>query len=256
MFNLSNKKIIVLALIFGLFTALAVNVYLGRVKAALSNVEKGPVVMAKVTIPAKTELKAELLETRQVPKEFIHPRAAVDVKDLLGKITLGEIVAGEQLLTTRVVGGKDIGNGLSYVIPKGLRAISVGVNEVTGVSNLVQPGDRVDVVGLMEIEAAQAGGTAPGETAQNKAVSVSKIILQDTQVLAVDQKLDPVGKVPDGKEKNAQEGKTVTLAVKPEDAEKLVLVTERGIIRLILRSPVEKGQYVPKPYSSKDFLVR
>lgn len=255
MFNLSNKKIIILALIFGLSTALAVNIYLTKVKAELNNVERSTVVMAKVPIPAKTELKAEMLETRQVPKEFIHPSAVRDPKEALGKITAGEFLAGEQLLASRMVGSKDIGKGLSYVVPKGMRAISVGVNQVTGVSNLVQPGDRVDVVGLMELEAAQTG-VPPGPNGQNKTIPVAKIILQDIQVLAVDQNLDPMGKLPESNDKNAQESKTTTLAVKPEDAEKLVLVTERGVIRLILRSPVEEGKYAPKSYAPKDFFVR
>lgn len=241
---MSNKKLIILAVVFGLITALAVNFYLARVKAALSNVQRGPVVVAKVPIPAKTELKSEMLETRTMPREFIHPKAVVDANNLLGKITLVDIVGGEQVLSTRIASGKDDRNGLAYVIPKGLRAVSVGINQVTGVSGLVQPGDKVDVVGLLETDT------------ESKGVPVAKIMLQNIEVLAVDQKLDPGARLPENKDKGAQEGKTVTLAVKPEDAEKLVLVTERGVIRIILRSPVDEGNYVPKPYTPKEFLIR
>ena len=255
MFSLSNKKIIFLAVIFGLSTALAVNFYLTNLKEELNNVKKGQVVMAKVTIPAKTALQAEMLEIGLIPQEFIHPNAVTNLKDAIGKITIGEILPREQIIASRIVGNKDVGKGLSYVVPKGLRAISVGVNPVTAVSNLLQPGDRVDVVGLMQIEAAPIGVT-PGGTAQNKTIPIAKVILQDIQILAVDQRLDLTGKLPDSKDKDTQENKTVTLAVKPEDAEKIVLVTERGIIRLILRSPIEDENYLPKSYAPKDFLVR
>ncbi len=253
---MSNKKIIIAALIFGLITAFAVYYYLQQAKAELNNVQTYPVLVAKAAIPAKTTLKPGMIEIKNIPRAYIHPQALVELKAAADKVTIVEITAGEQILGSRLVSTKDTGSGLSYVVPEGLRAISVGVNAVTGVSSLLQTGDEVDVVGLMEVDngvaGAPAGGTAGGKTS----TSVAKIIMQKVTILAIDQKLERVKATAEGKEGAPPATTTITLAVKPEDVEKLVLISERGVISLVLRSPVDQGKYVPKTYSPKDFMIR
>lgn len=252
---MSNKKILALALIFGLLTAFFVNLYLQKVKTSFNTVVMGQVVAAKGPVSARTEVTAEMLDLKSIPKDLIHPKAVTNPKDAIGKITLVDLVEGEQILNSRLVGRADSGKGLAYTVPKGMRAISVGVNQVTGLSNLIQPKDWVDVVGLMDLDAPGQTQTTAGGS-QTKQIPVAKIILQDVQVLAVNQRLEEKQAAVSESKEAPTESKTVTLAVKPEDAEKLVLVTERGTIRLILRSPVDKAKGVPKPYSSKEFLTR
>ncbi|MNL37694.1 hypothetical protein D3C87_1598540 [compost metagenome] len=105
-------------------------------------------------------------------------------------------------------------------IPKGKRAVTVKVDEVVGVAGFIQPNSIVDVIGTWDVE-----GTPH-----------SKVILQQLQVLAVAQE---AGK-PD--ESKARVTSSVTLAVTPAEAEKIILSTERGSIRLAMRSPEESSQ--------------
>ncbi|HEX3032059.1 MAG TPA: Flp pilus assembly protein CpaB [Bacillota bacterium] len=257
---MSNKKTLILAIILGVLAVFLANRYLAQIKTSLDNAPKGPVLVAKTLIPAKTEVKADMYEIKMVPREYIHSQAITKAENLAGKITLAEITAGEQLLGSKFVSSKDPSQGLDYTIPKGKRAIAVGVNGVTGVADMVKPGNKVDVVAILDVDKSQltpapGAPAAPGVAAQGSKVPVSKMVLQDITVLAVDKLMD-TKKAADAKDEAAKETKTLTLAVTPEEAEKLTLITERGVIRVILRSPVEDGKYAPKPYSAKDFLVR
>lgn len=259
---MSNKKIMLLAGIFGVLAVVMVNYYLTQVKASLNNVQKAQVLVAKTLIPAKTEVKGEMIELKLVPREYIHPQAITKPENLAGKITLVDIMPGEQLLTSRFVTSKDASQGLDYMIPKGKRAIAVGVNGVTGVANMIKPGNKVDVIAIMDVDknlTVRPQGTPVVPSAstggQASTIPISKMVLQDITVLAVNQTMENM-KAPETKDGAIAETKTLTLAVTPEEAEKLTMITENGIIRVVLRSPVEKGKYVPKPYSSKDFLLR
>jgi pilus assembly protein CpaB len=108
------------------------------------------------------------------------------------------------------------------VIPPGLRALSVRVNEVIGVAGYVLPGTRVDVLATMTPTKDQVDVT-------------SKVVLTDVQVLAAGTKI----------EQSADGGKpmpvsVVTLLVTPPEAERLTLATTEGKIQLALRNPLDR----------------
>jgi pilus assembly protein CpaB len=108
-------------------------------------------------------------------------------------------------------------SGLATIVPEGMRAVAVRVDDVVGVAGFVRPGDRVDVLVTMK----------PREDAP----FVARIVLQNVQVLAVGKDLDL-------KEKDAKEAKPVTVAtliVTSEESERLALSTDRGHILLALR---------------------
>jgi pilus assembly protein CpaB len=117
---------------------------------------------------------------------------------------------------------KEAGAGLPPVIPPGLRALSVRVNEVIGVAGYVLPGTRVDVLATMTPTRDQVDVT-------------SKVVLTDVQVLAAGTKI----------EQSADGGKptpvnVVTLLVNPAEAERLTLATTEGKIQLALRNPLDR----------------
>jgi len=105
---------------------------------------------------------------------------------------------------------------LSLKIPSGMRGYSVKVNEVVGVGGFIVPDSRVDVVLT----------TSPSYQSQEK---ISKIVLEDVQVLAA-------GQVIEQKENKPVTVNTVTLALSPEDSEKLALASNDGIIQLVMRN--------------------
>ena len=136
-------------------------------------------------------------------------------------------------------------SGLAFRVPPGKRAVSVNVNEVVTNGGLVVPGDFVDIIALFPAAAASNGSTAI--VAEDSAT----IALQNIEVLAVAQSLDGVGpqaqgfgvvaNVAGGKSERQEaiarpNARTVTLAVTPDEAQRLILAEEKGKIRLALRA--------------------
>jgi pilus assembly protein CpaB len=111
-----------------------------------------------------------------------------------------------------------------------MRAVSVNVNEVTGVAGFVAPGTRVDVLATVNF----SGSDEPRNVT----------ILQNVKVLASDQHLDHGSSV--------GPAHVVTLLALPEDAEKLALATQEGHIQLILRNPVDTKQETPPPVGNEN----
>ncbi|NPV28910.1 MAG: Flp pilus assembly protein CpaB [Firmicutes bacterium] len=240
------KIMIAAALVLAALAAGAGSYYLRLAEEARTHVEKGSVVVARSGVPAKVRVAREMLDVVEMPAAYIHPRAARKLEDVVGAITREPLVAGEQVLLDRVVRETETKAGLSFLVPPGKRAVTVAADEVTAVGWHVQPGDRVDVIGTVEVP--MPGKTEPGKR-EDRVITI--VALQDVEVLAVGKNLEFVRE--QGKEKKV-EVKTVTLAVTPEEAKPLVLADEEGTIRLALRSPVEKGKVSSAPFELEDFL--
>lgn len=245
---MSNKKVLLVAMVLALITALSMNMYLNKVKKEIQNVKLVKVVVSAKDIQARAELDATMLQVKEIPEAQAHPNAFHETKNLLGKISTTEIMAGEQIVSARVIDTKSIERGLGYAVPKGKRAISVAVDDVIGVSGLIKPGDHVDVLATMEVES----GVVNPVDGTTKKITFTKVILQDIEVMAVNKNLSEIMNDPDKKESVDQ--KTITLAVTLEEAQPLTMATERGKIRMVLRSPVEKGQTKLPPYLPGKFL--
>ncbi|UCF38712.1 MAG: Flp pilus assembly protein CpaB, partial [Acidobacteriota bacterium] len=123
---------------------------------------------------------------------------------------------------------KGAGAGLTAVIPDGMRALSVKVNDVIGVAGFVVPGSRVDVI-------------LTGSADSNRSSDTSKIILENVEVLAAGQNIERDAQ---GKPQSVQ---VVTLTVTPEQAQKLALASQDGKIQLALRNPLDLDHSNPNP---------
>lgn len=229
-----NKLIFLLAVVFGLATAVMVFLYIGQVKEEAAQTEFVNIVVAVKDLSADTLLKAEMVTTKKIPAQYKHPKETVNSKDVVGKILITPVTAGESIMISQVYDSKDKKEGLAYLVPVGKRAISVKVDNVSGLAGLVRPGDRVDVLATL--------------SADNQAYTILPI--QDVEVLAVNKYMDP-NLNPAEKQ---FEISTVTLAVQYNDAKPLMMATQMGAIRLLLRSPVdhERGYY--GPYKMSDLL--
>jgi len=194
------------------------------------------VVIAEQDIPARTEIGPEMLSVVEVPGSLAVNGALDSVESLIGETTRYPVAAGQQV-TLAGVGPKTKEDGLAFVVPKGLRALSVEVDEIRGVGGLLLPGDRVDVIAVLTADAA---GVDSAVTA-----------LQDIEVLAVAQKTQeslPPAEGEEGAEQGPSasgqrpadaepqpEARTVTLALNPAQAQQLALIQEKGKIWLSLR---------------------
>jgi pilus assembly protein CpaB len=142
-------------------------------------------------------------------------------KEVVGSIARSPFIAGEPIRDPKLV--KANGSGfMAAMLPTGMRAISTDISPETAAGGFILPNDRVDVI-LSRRE------KNPDRTGTNDVV-VSEIILSNIRVLAIDQ----APKEKDGQ--NAVVGKTVTLELKPEQAETLARARQTGTLALALRS--------------------
>src|SRR5438093_2999717 len=142
-------------------------------------------------------------------------------EDVVGRGIIAATYEGEPLLESRLA-PKGAGGGLAAMIPSGMRAVAVRVNEVVGVAGFVVPGMRVDVL---------ISGTPPNGAAGMG--SLTKTMLQNIEVLSAGQDFK---KDAEGKPVSVQ---VVNLLVTPEQAEQLSLAINQTTIQLILRNPLD-----------------
>ncbi|MEW6771808.1 MAG: Flp pilus assembly protein CpaB [Bacillota bacterium] len=238
-----QKLFLLFALFFAVGAALSAYFYLESVKQSYREAGKYvTVVVAGTDIPARTAITAAMIRYADVPEEYVHPAAARSAREVLGKIALTEITAGEAVLKNKLVAEKDVRYGLAFSLAAGERAVTVAVNEVSGVGRMVRPGDRVDVIATFDV--------APPDPQQPKTTYTSTII-HNIRVLATGQTLAAAREAKDNKGSGFE---TVTLAVTPAQAQVLVLASERGSIRLVLRSPVDEGMIKLPPTKLSDLV--
>jgi len=139
----------------------------------------------------------------------------------IGRGVVQPISRGEFILTNKLA-GENAGSGLPALIPPGMRAVSVRVNDTTSVSGFVLPGTHVDIL---------LTGSPQGSGDQQ-----TTTVLKNIAVIATGQKLE---------RNSAGEPQTtpvITLLVSPDDAQKLTLATNQGHIQLALRNPLDTSQ--------------
>jgi pilus assembly protein CpaB len=126
------------------------------------------------------------------------------------------MTVNEPILATKLA-GEGLGPSIAYLLPDGMRAAAVRVNDVSGVAGFIQPNDSVDVL---------VTRTLPGVDARQ----VTDVLIQNAKVIAIDQNAQTA----DGKPVVAR---TATLEVVPTDAQKLALGQQVGTLSLVLRKP-------------------
>jgi len=156
-----------------------------------------------------------------VPQTDVPAGAPRKRADVVGHGVILPITKGDFILKTKLA-GENAGVGLPSLIPPGMRAVSVRVNEVVSVAGFVTPGTRVDVL---------LTGT-PGAGGDQQTTTV----LQNVAVLASGHTLERTATG------EAQNTAVITLLVSPEDAQRLTLASSQGHIQLALRNPLDTKQ--------------
>jgi len=177
------------------------------------------VVVAAESLPVGTRLDAKHLKVVAWPSRSPVAGSFSEAAPLLDRGVIAAIAENEPVTASKVASAEE-GAGLPPIIPSGMRAISVRVNEVIGVAGFAVPGTRVDVVVTVNNQ--------QGEP-------MSRTVVSHVQVLTAGTKFD---------QQNSKDGKpiptsVVTLMVLPEDAERIALASNEGKITLALRNPLD-----------------
>lgn len=236
---MKNKLVFILALVFGLMAAYLVYNYLDQMKQSMDNRDYTQVLVAAQDIPANTNISTAMVQMKAFPSEFRNHKEILELKQALGKISLVDISQGEIILENRLIKPGDRKEGLAYAISEGMRAMSVPVDEASGVAGLINKGDRVDIIAKL------AGG-------DSGVPSSSVVVLQNVEVLAIGSSLGEDAKA-DSKKSDA--AKTITVSVTLENSLRLKTALEGGEISLILRSPADNGSSNPAPFGMDGFYI-
>jgi pilus assembly protein CpaB len=198
------------------------------------------VVVAKGVIPQRTTITAELLQVKNVPLSAAAAGAFGDLSSVVGKVTRYPVAANQQVTADSVVDTTPGATaGLAGVVPIGQRAISIQASQIINAGGLILPGDFVDLVWSWP---------------KNEPLT-SKTILRNVQVVAVAQAIVNAGPAPGGAAAKAStdgstgagliaadagkpvpDAVTITLLLSEQDAQKIFLAEQNGIIRATLRN--------------------
>src|ERR1039458_668612 len=207
-----------LALAVGLLVAFTVYNKLRTSSGSNSSEREVRVVVAADDVLVGVKLEAHDVRVIALPQSAAPPGAFSDPAKVVGRGAILPIGKGDFILPSKLA-ALNAGGGLPSLIPPGMRAVSVRVNDVVSVAGFVQPGTRVDVLATGN----QGGGNDRQTTT----------VLENVAVIAVGKSLDRNASA------DAQTAPVITLLVSPDDAQKLALVSQEGRIQLSLRNPLD-----------------
>jgi pilus assembly protein CpaB len=260
---IKNKLPLIIALISGVLAVILINVYLKqkekviekeKEKIALmsdNRKEVARILVAKRDIPQGTSIQEDMIEEREIPRQFVQPRAAVTLERVINRVASADIAKEEQILFSKLV-MPTRESSLAMKTPPGKRAITIPIDNIAAVGGMIRPNDYVDVIGLIPIPSQGADGKQELQTA-----TVS--LFQNVLILAVGSSMSASPQIEEAKRYKPEEkgalANTVTLALTPQEASLISFVMEQGKIRLVLRSPTDT-QVQPPVLANWDTLLQ
>lgn len=224
------QKLVLISFILALIASLTFFMYLQSLKSPKEMTKKTSIIVAVDTIPARTLISKKMLKEIKVDSNSYFGDYIKDASKIVGKYTKETILKNEGFQTDKLLDKDE--NELSLNFDNNYRAISISVTGDSGVSDLLKPGDYVDIIAYL---AEKKDGT------KIVRADVAKIILQNIEILAVDKQINRVDKETDNSTNNTSNNDKavtnflVTLSVPTTDLEKLVLSESIGTIKLALR---------------------
>lgn len=244
------KKVKILAFVTAVIAAVLLYNFLNSLgdKASVEIVRTG-VLTASINIPPNTLITTEMVEISEIPMEAAHNEAVLNEAAAIGKFSKYEITAGEQVLSTKLI-SPDGGGGdgtLAYEIKPGMRAISIGVGNLSGLVGMIKPKNTVDIIVQYQKPEKQPDGS-------EKVLDFTTMLAENITVLTVDDVLSQ-----EGKAINPETGvayTSVTLQVTSKQAMELNMAEYKGQLRLILRSPLDENIVAPKTIKFDDIIIK
>ncbi|WP_123043086.1 Flp pilus assembly protein CpaB [Cohnella candidum] len=224
-----SKIILMAALVMGIVTTVLFFNYMKKYDAAAAvNETFVSVVAAKQEIKENTKITGAMLQTIQIPANGVHASTIKDLALAEGKVAASDLAAGEVILANHIKDQQAEAQFVSKKVRDGYRAVSLGVNLVQSVSNLIEPEDYVDLVFT--------------ETDPDTKKVQSSILLENVRVLAIGRRMVQADATTE-----YVEYATVTLEVKPEDGVTVINSDEKGPVSLMLHSRVVQEDGGSKP---------
>jgi len=228
------------AVVFGLLAVFIAQAWLNNqasmqaknFEANKKTAEMQTIVVAKQPLRFGTELKESMLKEVPWPVASMPGGAFGKISDVLNagrRVVLTAIEINEPVLSLKITGAGQRAT-LSALVKKGMKAVTIRVNDVEGVGGFVLPGDRVDVVLTRQIE---------------KGSATTEVVLQNTRVLAVDQ-------IADERAAKAAVAKSVTLEVSTVEAQKVWLASSVGNLSLLLRKAGDTAEFRTRKVTLND----
>ena len=183
-------------------------------------IETTSVVVARFDIPAQTVITSEMLEVKELPEELVTLDAITEISEALEVSAKTTIFAGDVITRKKLTTDLN-SNAFTGQIPANCRAVSIAVNEITGVDGFAKPGDKVDLLLV--------------ETSADKSVN-TRVFLQDVLLLSVNQSISQTNE-------EIEEPSVATFAVYPQEVLRLVAASKLGEIYMVLRPPNPSQKY-------------
>ncbi|MHB1315739.1 MAG: Flp pilus assembly protein CpaB [Christensenellales bacterium] len=228
------KKVYLLSIFMAIVVGIAVYFFASSMQKNNQSpaVSMSKVVVAVTEVPANTLILEDMVALVTLPSEGVNPYAATNLAQVVGTITQYPLLPNEQVLSPRLVEkGVDSGT-LSLALAEGQRAVSVGVDEVSGVSGYITKGDYVDVIATLLTK----------DTAGNS-VTISVSLVENLLVLEAGSK-----KTEENTEATGYT--TITLSATPEEVLKINYAATNGKLRLVLRPILDNKIVNPEDYHS------
>jgi pilus assembly protein CpaB len=224
--------VLIISLLFGLAAAYSAYMYVQKLENTYnSSADFIDVAIAKEKISARQVVSKEMIYFKKIPTNYVSGDIISKPENVLGKISKSEIFPGEQILNSNLFQGSDPDKGLSALIGEGYRAMTVSVDEISGLFGMIRPGDHIDILATIQVEKSDLTST----------------LVQNITVLAVNSTLD----AQQSKTANETNSKAITLLLNPSQAQHIALASEKGKIQLILRGPSDNGKMeLPSTYGS------
>jgi pilus assembly protein CpaB len=228
-----GTKFIVFAGVAGLLATFAIHRYVtAKTTAAVKPTHQ--VVVALGDLSPGTALDASSAKAATWPQELVPPKAVTSVAQVQGRVLITPVCKGEPILLSKLA-PEGTAAGLGGLLDESKRAITVRVDDVSGVAGFIHPGDHVDVLAELPV---------PGGNGEH----FSKTILQNIVVLTAGQFWEQ------NKEQKPSIVNTVTLELTPEQGEVLTLASNQGKIRLALRSKLSTAQVQTEGVSTRRLI--
>ena len=274
--------LLLIAIILGAVAVVAVIAYINNISATVEeDVEKVEVLVAAQNIPKETPVEilisAEAVILEAVPRKYLADGVLISLQDYEGYVVASPINKGEQITSTRFIKPEDL--GMAFNIPDDMLAISIPINEIIGVSNLINVGDMVNIIATFkpsetQVEAIEERPEAEEIVPEAEEVpsgveeEIPKIITEitktllwnvevlyiGTRIIIIEDSEETVGVFGTGqtREEQSEDVRTITLAVTPEQSEKLVFTEEMGSVWMALLpvDGVEKEETTGQTYDN------
>lgn len=241
---MKTRMSLLLSVAAGVFALIAMALYLGaREDELLEQAALQDVVVTTQDILVNTALDERVIQVIKVPAKYVQPGAIAQTSEVVGRVAAVPLPRGSQVSGTALLeGGRE---SLAFNVPRGMRALTVAINDVTGVAGLLRTGNFIDIVGIFEygVPTGSAGGEVTYSNERTEAITIA----QNVQIIAAGRNFSGQSPPPRGPDEEPvpetdQGGLVnVTLLLSPPQVQEIILAQHLGALTMTLRSNLDSA---------------